>query len=148
MKSFLIIILMFTSMAAWAQKPDTTSGKPDTINEGNVILIVNPHIVSVADLEKPQFPGGDAALQKFIKDNTNYPAKAKAKNINGQVIVTFVVDTNGTITNLKVLKNLGGSCSDEAIRVVKLMPKWIPATKKGKAIKAEYKLPINFPVTQ
>lgn len=88
-----------------------------------------------------EYPGGMAS---YIAKSVVYPEKAKADNVQGKVFVQFVVDTDGSIAEAAVLHGVGGECDDEALRVVKSMPKWQPATFKGKPVRSKYVLPINF----
>ena len=92
----------------------------------------------------PRFPGGDAALIKWLQDNVVYPAEAAQKGIQGRVIVRFVVTPDGSLENIEVKKSLDPLCDEEAIRVIKMMPKWIPATQDGKPVYVYYLLPIAF----
>lgn len=94
--------------------------------------------------EMPSFPGGEAALMKFLGNNIKYPAIAKDAGIQGTVFVTFVVDEDGNVKDVKVLRSIGGGCDEEAIRVVQSMPKWSPGKQRGKAVKVQYNLPIRF----
>jgi protein TonB len=93
----------------------------------------------------PYYPGGSIALSKFLKTNIVYPETAKSANITGTVTVSFVVELSGNLTKVEVLKGLGGGCDEEAIRVVKKMPKWLPASVQGQAVRSIYKLNIKFP---
>lgn len=92
----------------------------------------------------PEFPGGVDALFSYLGSNIDYPAMARDARIQGKVYITFVVDSNGGITGVKVLRGIGGGCDEEAIRVVKGMPKWAPGRQRGKAVRVQYNLPINF----
>ena len=92
----------------------------------------------------PEFPGGMEALYKFLRDNIKYPQLARDNNITGRVYVTFVVEKDGSIANPRVLKDIGGGCGQEAIRVVKSMPKWTPGKQRGKAVRVQFNLPVNF----
>lgn len=94
--------------------------------------------------EMPEFPGGDVAKFKFLATHIKYPVEAKEKKIQGTVYVSFVIDEEGTVTEVKVVKGIGYGCDEEAIRVVKLMPKWKPAKQKGKPVKIQQSLPIKF----
>jgi protein TonB len=94
--------------------------------------------------EMPGFPGGEAALFKFLGNNTDYPAMAADAGIQGVVYVTFVVDTEGKVKNASVLKGIGGGCDKEALRVVNSMPNWAPGRQRGKNVKVQYNLPIRF----
>ena len=94
--------------------------------------------------EEPEFPGGMEALYKYMDDNTQYPQEAKDNHISGKVFVTFVVEEDGSVSNVKVLRDIGGGCGREAARVVRSMPKWHPAKKNGEPVRAVFTLPINF----
>jgi protein TonB len=92
----------------------------------------------------PEFPGGMEALYKYLRDNIKYPQLARDNNITGKVYVTFVVERDGSIANPRVLKDIGGGCGAEAIRVVKSMPKWTPGKQRGKAVRVQFNLPVSF----
>lgn len=92
----------------------------------------------------PQFPGGDASLYKFLAENIEYPQIANESGIQGRVFLTFVVERDGSITDVKVLRGIGGGCDEEAIRVVQSMPKWKPGKQRGKPVRVQYNLPIKF----
>ncbi len=94
--------------------------------------------------EMPQYPGGKDSLNIFLVENIVYPKYAKRKNIHGMVYVTFIVETDGTINDVKVLRGIGGGCDEEAVRVVKMMPKWTPGNLKGKKVRVQFNLPIKF----
>jgi protein TonB len=94
--------------------------------------------------EMPMFPGGEAALLKYLGSNIKYPAIAKDAGIQGTVFVTFVVDEAGSVKDVRVLRSIGGGCDEEAIRVVKSMPRWSPGKQRGKSVKVQYNLPIRF----
>lgn len=103
----------------------------------------NQPIYSVVEKD-PEFPGGQDALKKYLRENLKYPQSARDNNIYGQVYVTFVVERDGTITNPRIMKDIGGGCGAEAVRLVKSMPKWIPGKKRGEAVRVQYNLPILF----
>ncbi|MGX8712125.1 MAG: energy transducer TonB [bacterium] len=92
----------------------------------------------------PEFPGGMEALYKYLAQNIKYPQLARDNNITGKVYVTFVVERDGSIANPRVLRDIGGGCGAEAIRVVKSMPKWTPGKQRGKAVRVQFNLPVNF----
>lgn len=92
----------------------------------------------------PSFPGGQGALIQFLATNTNYPSEAKVNNISGTVYVTFVVNKDGTIRDVRVIRGVTKLLDEEAIRVVKLMPKWIPGKTRGKNVDVAYNIPIKF----
>lgn len=93
---------------------------------------------------EPEFPGGMEALYKYLAQNIKYPQLARENGITGKVYVTFVVEKDGTIANPKILRDIGGGCGAEAIRVVKAMPKWSPGKQRGKAVRVQFNLPVNF----
>ena len=94
--------------------------------------------------DDPEFPGGLEALSRFIAENIKYPQLAKENNITGRVFVTFVVEKDGSVANVKVLRDIGGGCGAEAVRVVKAMPKWKPGKQRGKAVRTQFNLPVSF----
>ena len=94
--------------------------------------------------QSSEFPGGMEALGKYLSKNLKYPPQAKEQGTQGRVYVTFVVERDGSITDIKVLRDIGSGCGEEAIRVVKGMPKWKPAKQRGKAVRQQFNLPINF----
>jgi len=93
----------------------------------------------------PTYPGGPVEMMKFLSKNIKYPSLARENNLEGKVIVKFYVDTDGTVKSPEILKDgVGGGCADEAVRVVKTMPKWSPGTQRGKNVKVYYVLPVTF----
>ena len=94
--------------------------------------------------QMPEFPGGDRALMDFVKDNIHYPAEAKEKGIKGLLYVNFIVEPDGSLSNIKVLKGVGGGCDEEAIRIVESMPKFKPGMQNGEAVRVSYTIPVIF----
>ncbi|MEI6455018.1 MAG: energy transducer TonB [bacterium] len=94
--------------------------------------------------EQPGYPGGEESRIKFLQDNIKYPEEAKELGIQGKVFVTFVVEVDGSITDVRVLRGIGGGCDEEAIRVVKAMPKWVPGKQRGVPVRVQFNLPIKF----
>ena len=94
--------------------------------------------------QMPSFPGGDAELMKFLHDHMKYPAVAEENGIQGRVICTFVVERDGSISDVKVIKSVDPSLDKEAIRVLKSMPKWIPGKQNGSAVRVKYTVPVTF----
>ncbi len=92
----------------------------------------------------PEFPGGEEAMYEFLAKNLKYPQAAKDSNIQGKVYVQFTVDKDGTIINPKVARDIGGGCGEEALRVVKMMPKWKPGDQRGVKNRTQFHLPITF----
>ena len=94
--------------------------------------------------QMPSFPGGDAELMKFLSTHIKYPVVAEENGIQGRVICTFVVERDGSITDVKVIKSVDPSLDKEAIRVLKSMPKWIPGKQNGSAVRVKYTVPVTF----
>lgn len=94
--------------------------------------------------QMPSFPGGDAALMRYLHDNINYPAVAQENGVQGRVVLTFVVERDGSITDVKVGKSVDPSLDREAMRVVKSMPRWNPGKQNGSAVRVKYTLPVMF----
>ncbi|MDR3610067.1 MAG: M56 family metallopeptidase [Ignavibacteriaceae bacterium] len=94
--------------------------------------------------QMPEFPGGDEALYAFITNNIVYPDDAKRAGVEGKVYVQFVVNKDGSVTDVKVQNRIGAGCDEEAVRVVKLMSKWVPGKHKGEVVKVRLAMPIMF----
>ena len=95
----------------------------------------------------PQFPGGEAELYKFIMSELDYPLEARVNKENGEVLVAFSVGMDGYITGVRVVRSVSEALDAEAVRVVSKMPPWIPGKKKGRPVRAEMTIPINFKVS-
>ena len=94
--------------------------------------------------EMPEFPGGQKAMFEFLNKELNYPTMAKENSIEGRAIVSFIVKADGSISDIELLRDIGGGCGQESIRVVSEMPKWKPGKQRGKAVDVKYNLPIRF----
>ena len=94
--------------------------------------------------EQPEFPGGTGKLLEYVQKNLKYPMAARESDIQGRVFVGFVVEKDGSISNVKVLRGIGGGCDEEAIRVVQSLPKFKPGKQRGNAVRVQYTLPIVF----
>ena len=93
----------------------------------------------------PEFPGGQAELMKFLSQNVKYPALAQENGIQGRVVCQFVVERDGSIANVEVVRSSQDSSLDkEAVRVIKSMPKWTPGKQRGKPVRVKYTVPVNF----
>jgi protein TonB len=104
---------------------------------------VQQEIFTVVE-EQPGYPGGEEARIGFLQQNIKYPEEAKELGIQGKVFVTFVVEVDGAISDVRVLRGIGGGCDEEAIRVVKSMPKWVPGKQRGVPVRVQFNLPIKF----
>ena len=94
--------------------------------------------------ENPEFPGGPAKLLEYVQKNLKYPMMARESDIQGRVFVGFVVEKDGSITNVKVMRGIGGGCDEEAVRVVQSLPKFKPGKQRGNPVRVAYTLPIVF----
>jgi len=92
----------------------------------------------------PDFPGGDAARIKFLQENTKYPPFAREVGLEGKVWISFVVEPDGRLTNIEVYRGVAPILDEEALRVVKMMPKWTPGKQRGKNVRVAFRLPITF----
>lgn len=94
--------------------------------------------------QMPMYPGGDAALMGYLRDNIHYPTVAAENGVQGRVVVGFVVERDGSITDVKILRGVDPSLDREAMRVVKSMPKWTPGKQNGSAVRVKYQVPVSF----
>jgi protein TonB len=102
-------------------------------------------VVFVVVESMPEFPGGQQALFKYLSENVKYPVIAQENGIQGRVICQFVVNRDGSIVDVEVVRSAGDASLDkEAVRVIKSMPKWKPGKQRGKAVRVKYTLPVNF----
>lgn len=118
-----------------AYVPPAKTDEEESADEAQIFMVVE---------SMPEYPGGEAALYQYLADNIKYPQMAKESGIQGRVFVTFVVEKDGRVTDVRVLRGIGGGCDEEAIRVVKNMPKWTPGKQRGKAVRVQYNLPVKF----
>ncbi len=117
------------------QEPPKVESAPVEDNDSKVFEFVE---------QNPSFPGGFEALSAYLSKNIKYPPIARENGIEGKVILSFVVDRNGNIRDIKVKRGIGGGCDEEAVRVVKSMPEWKPGKQNGKAVNVMFNLPVNF----
>lgn len=94
--------------------------------------------------QMPMYPGGDGALLGYLRDNIHYPTVAAENGVQGRVVVGFVVERDGSITDVKILRGVDPSLDREAMRVVKSMPKWTPGKQNGSAVRVKYQVPVSF----
>jgi len=102
----------------------------------------DPNKIYTSVEKVPEFPGGIQALMNYLKDNNSL--KGTDKNINGRVILSFVVEINGTLTDIKVARGISTECDAEALRMLKLSPKWHPGIANGKSVRVAYMIPVQF----
>ena len=94
--------------------------------------------------EMPSYPGGEAKMYEYLGKNIKYPQIARESGIQCRVFVNFVVEPDGSVSNVKVMRGIGGGCDEEAMRVIKSMPKWKPGKQRGKAVRVTYTIPVVF----
>lgn len=131
MKKFLIMALMalFGLTTVSAQK--------------TVVAKKNQQVFDVVE-KMPEYPGGQAALFEYLSTNVKYPADAEKKKVEGRVLVTFIVNTDGSITDIELVRKAFPSLDAEAVRVISGMPKWIPGEQKGQKVRVKYTVPLTF----
>ena len=105
---------------------------------------VEEDVIQVAPEVEAEYPGGYGALMKFLSENIKYPQLAKEGGITGKVFITFVVEKDGSIGHVKVAREIGGGCGAEAVRVIKMMPKWSPGRQNGRPVRTSYTVPVSF----
>jgi len=123
------------------QEPDVLLGWDVVVPEPTPLDTDEP--LSIVEV-MPTFPGGDQAMFKYFGTQAKYPEEAAENGIKGAVYVAFVVERDGRISDVKVLRGIGGGCDEEAVRVVRSMPNWIPGTQNGKVVRVRYNLPFRF----
>jgi TonB family protein len=96
----------------------------------------------------PSFPGGDEARIRFLTNNIRYPQEARDAGISGTVYITFVVERDGSTSDVRVLRGIGGGCDEEAVRVIKMMPEWSPGKQRGKPVRVQFNMPIKFSLAE
>lgn len=102
--------------------------------------VVNFYVIE----DKPEFPGGDAAMFQFISKNIKYPEIAKENGVQGKVFIQFVIGKEGKVTDVQVIRGVDPSLDKEAIRVIQSMPPWKPGKQRGKPVRVSFQVPINF----
>lgn len=115
-----------------------------TVNaQKTVVAKKNQQVFDVVE-QMPEYPGGMAAMVEYLSANVKYPADAEKKKVEGKVFVTFVVDTDGSITDVTLMKKVFPSLDAEAMRVISAMPKWVPGKQRGQVVRVRFTVPIMF----
>lgn len=125
--------MSFTTV--FAQSSTTKTEKTTTTTEDNVFTVVE---------QMPMFPGGDSALMNYLCKTVKYPEVAAKNGVQGRVVVGFIIEPDGSITNVRILRGVDPSLDREAMRVVSEMPKWTPGVKDGKKVRVRYQEPVAF----
>ncbi len=113
-------------------------------NADNAKIAQDSDVPLVSVDQMPQFPGGEREMLRFIKNNLRYPLSAQDNSVQGTVILNFVVNREGRIINLKVVKGIGFGCDEESIRVMEKMPAWTPGKQRGQTVLVSFTMPIRF----
>lgn len=132
MKKTILMFSMLFIAAIVAFTPATTSAQNNSEKVYNSCQVM------------PKFPGGDKAMMEFIASKLKYPQQAVKDNVQGMVLVEFIINTEGKATNPKIIRSLSPECDAEVIRVVGLMPAWTPGKQDGKVVNVKYTLPVMF----
>lgn len=119
------------------------SPEPVSDDKMNKSAIDDGRVFDVVE-QMPSFPGGPSAMMQFLSSSVRYPVEAQEIAVQGRVVVTFVVDTDGSITDARVVRSVAPELDREAIRVVKSMPKWNPGKHAGKVVRVKYTVPVTF----
>lgn len=143
--AILVSALPINSVNAQKQTPEKqnvsktanqeTQKKPAEVTEEDIFQVVE---------KMPEYPGGEQARALYMVNSIKYPDAARKSGLQGTVYVTFVIEKDGEVTNVKVLRGIGGGCDEEAVRVVKNMPKWKPGEQKGEPVRVQFNVPIKF----
>jgi len=151
-KPLLIIFILLFSFVTKAQKIDTTIYYGckiigDTTTYVGLQGNSNRQATGCKSFSYPKFRGGDQKFHKFLVKNLKWPDKSGMIDVRGKVYLSLVVEKNGKLTNVTVIRGLDPVFDAEAVRVIKLSPKWIPAKKNGVPVRCHYTLPISFTIT-
>lgn len=142
---FFIVFAMVTVSCSNDKEPELPETPVGQKSVENSEKTTPPGDVVFTVVEKmPEFPGGMSALMKFIGDHITYPKQAKQAGIQGKVFIRFIVEKDGSVSNVKVLRGIGGGCDEEAMRVVKMLPKWKAGEQNGQKVRVSFNIPIKF----
>ena len=136
------MVLLFAWISVPAQK-STIRNNPKTAKDTTVSDVLPLDIICIYEEKQAEFPGGFSKLNKFLKENMQYPELAKEYFIYGDVRVLVTINEDGTVAGQKILQG-NPYLNEEALRLIKLMPRWIPATCGGKPIKSKVVIPVSF----
>ncbi len=131
----LVIVIAPASANAQDKRGKTTQTRKDTATDDKVYEVCE---------QMPIFEGGDAALLKYLRENLKYPDKTKDRGVQGRLVIGFIVEKDGSLTDVKVLRPVDIDLDAEVLRLVKGMPKWIPGRQNGKRVRVRYLLPIHI----
>ena len=135
--ALVLLVIVFAPARANAQNKKVKKAQThkDTTTDDKVYEVCE---------QMPIYEGGDAALLKYLTDSVKYPELAKKHGVQGRVVIGFIVEKDGSLTDIKVLRPVDIALDAEALRVVKGMPKWIPGCHDGQLVRVEYNVPVSF----
>ncbi len=131
----LVIVIAPARANAQDKREKTTQTRKDTATDDKVYEVCE---------QMPIFEGGDAALLKYLRENLKYPDNTKDRGVQGRLVIGFIVEKDGSLTDVKVLRPVDIDLDAEVLRLVKGMPKWIPGRQNGKRVRVRYLLPIHI----
>ena len=135
--ALVLLVIVFAPARADAQdkRGKTTQTRKNTTTDDKIYEVCE---------QMPTYEGGDAALLKYLTDSVKYPELAKKHGVQGRVVIGFIVEKDGSLTDVKVLRHVDVALDAEALRVVKGMPKWIPGCQKEQRVRVKYNVPVSF----
>ena len=136
MAAALLVVSNIETVARAQKANKTTAVEKENYVKNDSVFDVCEHM--------PYFPGGDKGLMTYLQQNVKYPKSAEKNKQEGRVMVRFVVEKDGSLTDFAVARSVSPALDAEALRVAKMMPKWIPAKTKGKTVRVRYNIPIKF----
>ena len=148
-KICLLFVAMFCTLVMFAQSDGVNTTSNDTVvGDDQFTAYIDPErneILLTSIQVMPEFPGGERAMFQYIQENLKYPKQALQKQIQGRSICQFIVEKDGSISYIQVVRSSGNKSLDRAaIRVIKTMPKWTPGRLQGKIVRTHYTFPVNF----
>lgn len=148
-----VCLMMFSASCDLATEPEiegpTQVEAKQSLGPSNIAARINNvgkdgnEIFDVTEIQ-PNPPGGMEGWNKYLSENLSYPSQARSMGIEGTVIVVFVINSDGSISNAEILRGIGGGCDEEALRVVENSPNWTPAMQKDQVVNSRMRLPVKF----
>lgn len=132
-----LLLIPFIALTLAAKAQQTPSDEKQTIS-------YDPARIFISVEKMPAFPGGVQKFADYLKTNLKYPDQALRNNVQGKVFVQFIVEKDGSLTDIKVIRAIGDGCDEEAVRLIKASPKWNPGMQNGEPVRVYYTLPVIF----
>ena len=136
-------IAAFFAVSMAGKIANAQDGKITQTEKNDTIKVVEDVIFVIVE-QMPEFPDGEKALHKFLIDNIVYPKEAREKKLDGRVVIGFVVEPDGSLTNFTIVRGVDPILNEEALRVAKLMPNWNPGKQRGKPVRVQFMVPITI----